>query len=65
MARDEQVLAAAIYSNEGNERPIRAQCEIDPRHDHRAATAIVSGVVDVLRIERPNRLLWSEIGKLQ
>jgi hypothetical protein len=24
----------------------------DPRHDHRAATAIVSGAVDVLKIER-------------
>jgi hypothetical protein len=27
MARDEEVLAAAIYSNEGNERPIGAQRE--------------------------------------
>jgi hypothetical protein len=53
MARDEQVVVLPLFIRM---RETNGQLEVsvkpDPRHDHRAAIAIVSGVVDVLKIER-------------
>jgi hypothetical protein len=52
MARDEQaVLPLFIRTRETNGQ-LELSVKPDPRHDHRAATAIVSGLVDVLKIKR-------------
>jgi hypothetical protein len=52
MARDEQVLLPLFIRTRETNGQLELSVKPDPGHDHRAATAFVSGVVDVLKIER-------------
>ena len=52
MARDEQVVLPLFIRTRETNGQLELSVKPDPRHDNGAATAIVSGVVDVLKIER-------------